>query len=136
MRVRNLLRLKEYGDFLVDYGAVLERQVEERTADLQRFRLAMDATADAIFLTSRATMKFVEVNATASAMLGYTREELLTLGPRDLRAAVPADAGNRLRRPRRPETRSIRCTRRRSGARTAATSRSSCTGMPVSPVTT
>ncbi|BEP14682.1 EAL domain-containing protein [Acidothermaceae bacterium B102] len=91
LRVRNLLRLKEYGDFLADYGTVLERQVEERTADLQRFRLAMDSTADAIFLTSRATMKFVEVNATASTMLGYTREELLTLGPRDLRSEARGD---------------------------------------------
>jgi diguanylate cyclase (GGDEF)-like protein/PAS domain S-box-containing protein len=91
LRVRNLLRLKEYGDFLVDYSTVLERQVDERTADLQRFRLAMDSTADAIFLTSRATMTFVEVNATASLMLGYSRDELLKLGPRDLHATFPGD---------------------------------------------
>jgi PAS domain S-box-containing protein len=41
----------------------------------------MDATADAIFLTSRSTMRYVEVNATACTMLGYTRDELFELGP-------------------------------------------------------
>jgi diguanylate cyclase (GGDEF)-like protein/PAS domain S-box-containing protein len=84
LRVRNLLRLKEYGDFLAGYSTVLEQRVAERTADLQRFRMAMDSTVDAIFLTSRTTMKFVEVNATASVLLGYTREELLGLAPTEL----------------------------------------------------
>ncbi|MBI2320042.1 MAG: response regulator [Betaproteobacteria bacterium] len=35
-RVRNLLRLKEYNDFLADHNALLARQVEVRTADLNR----------------------------------------------------------------------------------------------------
>jgi putative two-component system response regulator len=34
IRVRNLLRLKEYNDFLTDYSRTLEAQVEERTAQL------------------------------------------------------------------------------------------------------
>lgn len=34
IRVRNLLRLKEYNDFLSDYSRTLEIQVEERTAQL------------------------------------------------------------------------------------------------------
>jgi putative two-component system response regulator len=34
IRVRNLLRLKEYNDFLTDYSHTLEEQVEERTAQL------------------------------------------------------------------------------------------------------
>ena len=49
--------------------------------DLRRFRLAMDATADAIFLVDRAGMCFVDVNATACRMLGYEREDFLKLGP-------------------------------------------------------
>jgi diguanylate cyclase (GGDEF)-like protein/PAS domain S-box-containing protein len=49
--------------------------------DLRRFRLAMDATADAIFLVDRAGMCFVDVNATACRMLGYEREEFLRVGP-------------------------------------------------------
>jgi len=35
IRVRNLLRLKEYNDFLTDYSRKLEIQVEERTAQLR-----------------------------------------------------------------------------------------------------
>ncbi|SFV18081.1 EAL domain-containing protein [Pseudoduganella namucuonensis] len=80
LRVRNLLRLKSYGD-LQDYSFILEQQVRARTADLQRFRTAMDATADAIMLVSRDSMRYVEVNATSCKMLGYTREEMLQQGP-------------------------------------------------------
>ena len=86
LRVRNLLRLKEYSDFLQDHSAILERQVQARTAELQRFRAAMDATGDAIMLVNRATMRFIEVNATACSMLGYTREELFQLGPLQITA--------------------------------------------------
>ena len=89
LRVRNLLRLKEYSDYLKNQSAVLERQVQARTADLQRFRTAMDATADAIFLVNRTTMDFVELNATACNMLGYTREELFNLGPAQMASATP-----------------------------------------------
>ena len=49
--------------------------------DLRRFRLAMDATADAIFLVDRAGMCFVDVNVTACRMLGYEREDFLKVGP-------------------------------------------------------
>jgi len=49
--------------------------------DLRRFRLAMDATADAIFLVDRAGMCFVDVNVTACRMLGYDREDFLKVGP-------------------------------------------------------
>jgi len=84
LRVRNLLRLKDLNDFLAHHEALLEAEVQARTSQLQRFRTAMDATGDAIFLVDRDTMLFVEVNATASDMLGYTQEELLKLGPQDL----------------------------------------------------
>src|SRR5580698_7175346 len=80
LRVRNLLRLKVYSDFFQNHAAILEEQVQVRTADLHRFRVAMDATADAITLVSRATMRFVEVNATACQMLGYEREQMLKMG--------------------------------------------------------
>jgi diguanylate cyclase (GGDEF)-like protein/PAS domain S-box-containing protein len=83
LRVRNLLRLKAFGD-LRDHSANLERQVLARTIDLQRFRTAMDATADAIMLVSRASMMFTEVNQTACTLLGYDRSEMLDMGPADL----------------------------------------------------
>jgi diguanylate cyclase (GGDEF)-like protein/PAS domain S-box-containing protein len=80
LRVRNLLRLKELRDLLDAQNEHLERVVLARTASLQRFRTAMDATGDAIFLVDNATLEFVEVNATASSMFGYTRQEFLGLG--------------------------------------------------------
>ncbi len=84
LRVRNLLRLKAYGDFLLDHGAILERQVQARTADLQRFRTAMDATGDAIVLVSRNSMRFIEANATACRMLGYSRQQMMVMGPAEI----------------------------------------------------
>jgi diguanylate cyclase (GGDEF)-like protein/PAS domain S-box-containing protein len=58
----------------------LQRDMDARIRldeDLRRFRLAMDATADAIFLVDRANRSFVDVNVTACRMLGYEREDFL-----------------------------------------------------------
>lgn len=52
--------------------------------ELQRFRDAMDMSGDAIYLVDRATMRFVDVNRTACERMGYTREELLQMGPQNL----------------------------------------------------
>jgi diguanylate cyclase (GGDEF)-like protein/PAS domain S-box-containing protein len=94
LRVRNLLRLKRLSDLLENHQVTLEAEAQARTAELQartvdlrRFRTAMDAADDSIVLVNRTTMLFVAVNASASQMLGYSREELLELGPMDL---VPA----------------------------------------------
>jgi diguanylate cyclase (GGDEF)-like protein/PAS domain S-box-containing protein len=91
LRVRNLLRLKRISDLLQTHAATLEAEAQARTAELQartvdlrRFRTAMDATDDSIVLVNRTTMRFVAVNATASQMMGYSREELFELGPMDL----------------------------------------------------
>ncbi len=51
---------------------------------VRRFRAAMDMSGDAIYLVDRATMRFVDVNQTACTRTGYTREELLRMGPQDL----------------------------------------------------
>ena len=58
--------------------------------DLRRFRTAMDATADAIFLIDRSGMSFVDVNATACRMLGYERDDFLALGTRKVNGADSA----------------------------------------------
>jgi len=91
LRVRNLLRLKRLSDLLEKHQVTLETEAQARTAelharttDLKRFRTAMDATDDSIVLVNRTTMRFVAVNATASQMLGYSREELFELRPTDL----------------------------------------------------
>ena len=53
-------------------------------AELHRFRAAMDMSGDQIYLVDRSTMRFVDVNQTAVDATGYTREELLAMGPQNL----------------------------------------------------
>jgi PAS domain S-box-containing protein/diguanylate cyclase (GGDEF)-like protein len=49
--------------------------------ELERFRAAMDATVDAIFLADPDTMRFLFVNETACRRLGFTREQMLEKPP-------------------------------------------------------
>jgi len=51
---------------------------------LRQFRAAMDLSPDLILLIERTSMRFVDVNDTACRLLGYSRAELLELGPQDL----------------------------------------------------
>ena len=65
----------------------IARDVSERLAaeeGLVRFRAAMDTSADMIMLIDRATMRYIDVNATACEMQGYSREEMLRMGPQDV----------------------------------------------------
>ncbi|HET7197918.1 MAG TPA: PAS domain S-box protein, partial [Burkholderiales bacterium] len=57
------------------------RREAEANESLRRFRFAMDNSADIIVLVDRATMRHVDANDTACRLLGYTREELLAMGP-------------------------------------------------------
>ena len=67
-------------------GKDITEQVR-RIDDLRRLRAAMDVTIDSIYLTDLATMRFVEVNSAACRRLGYTREQLLEMGPQDVLVA-------------------------------------------------
>jgi PAS domain S-box-containing protein len=49
--------------------------------DLRRLRVAMDATADAIYLVDRTSMSLIYVNDAACRMQNQTRKELFALGP-------------------------------------------------------
>jgi diguanylate cyclase (GGDEF)-like protein/PAS domain S-box-containing protein len=57
-----------------------ERQREQ----LQMFRLALETSAEAIFITDLESLRYLDVNETACRMLGYSREELLAMGPHDV----------------------------------------------------
>jgi DNA-binding response OmpR family regulator len=70
-RIRNLLEVRLLHREAKRYNAGLEQTVRERTAELQRFRSAMDATADAIFLLDAASTELVDVNEGACRMLAY-----------------------------------------------------------------
>lgn len=98
LRVRNMLRLKFMGDRLKDHANRLEAQVRQRTAELHRFRAAMEISGDGISLVDRASMRYIDVNQTLCDLLGYTREhiigktpmELFGIGRPDLEAAYDA----------------------------------------------
>jgi diguanylate cyclase (GGDEF)-like protein/PAS domain S-box-containing protein len=83
-RIRNMLEVRLLHREARDYNLLLEQTVRERTADLQRFRSAMDATADAIFLVDAKTRALVDVNDGACRMLGYHRADLLRQTPERL----------------------------------------------------
>lgn len=72
--------------FVTIYLDVTERKrkddaLRKSELSLRRFRIAMDATQDAIYLVERTSMRFVDVNASACRMLGLTREQILAAGP-------------------------------------------------------
>ncbi|HEX7952348.1 MAG TPA: EAL domain-containing protein, partial [Burkholderiales bacterium] len=46
---------------------------------LLRFRAALDAALDAIYITDQQTLRILDVNKTACAATGYSREELLSM---------------------------------------------------------
>lgn len=75
------------GGAVVMHVNITERMHAE--AALQRFCSAMDATADAIYLVDRDSMRFVHVNDAACAMQGCSRESLLATAPADLLQMAP-----------------------------------------------
>jgi diguanylate cyclase (GGDEF)-like protein/PAS domain S-box-containing protein len=83
-RIRNMLEVRLLHRASQDYGRLLEQTVRERTAELQRFRSAMDATADAIFLIDAASLALVDVNDGACRMLACERRDLLAMQPATL----------------------------------------------------
>ena len=81
LRVRTMLRLKSTADQLQSQSDLLAEQVLKSNRELRQFSAAMDSTLDIVALVDRHSMKFVQVNAAAVRVLGYTREELLSMGP-------------------------------------------------------
>lgn len=65
----------------------------QRTADLERFRRALDTANDAILLIDPDDLAIVDANETACRRLGYDRETLLGLDPGEIETTItdPAD---------------------------------------------
>ncbi|MFZ1060198.1 MAG: two-component system response regulator [Candidatus Rokuibacteriota bacterium] len=75
VRVRNLLRLKEYSDFLADHNRILDAQVRERTRQLQ------DSYREIIFtMTAAAEYKDEDTGAHVQRISYYTALLAQTLG--------------------------------------------------------
>ncbi|MFZ5556466.1 MAG: response regulator [Pseudomonadota bacterium] len=75
VRVRNLLRLKEFGDFLADHNRILEARVAERTRDLLASHRETIAT-----LTRAASYKDEETGAHVARISYYTVDIAAELG--------------------------------------------------------
>ena len=61
-----------------------EAAVSVTDEDVRRFRAAMDMSSDLVLLIDPVAIRYIDVNDTACRMLGYSREELLALGPHDI----------------------------------------------------
>lgn len=78
IRVRNLLRLKEFGDFLRDHNALLEQEVETRTEELK------NSFVESIYTLMRAAeYRDDETGAHVKRISYYTRELAVMLGMDD-----------------------------------------------------
>ncbi|NWF37015.1 PAS domain S-box protein [Mariprofundus sp. KV] len=83
----------EFGDKA--YNVAFDRDISERKKAetvLQRFRIAIDNSADSIFLIDRDSMRFIDVNEEASRRMGYSRDEFLAMGPSDIKPYVTRTA--------------------------------------------
>jgi diguanylate cyclase (GGDEF)-like protein/PAS domain S-box-containing protein len=74
-------------------GGIAQDVTEEMRKDLElrQFRAAVDASAVLVTLIDPARMRYVDINDAACAVLGYSREELLAMGPADVFSVPGAD---------------------------------------------
>jgi two-component system cell cycle sensor histidine kinase/response regulator CckA len=94
MRVRNLLRLKAYGDHHGRYSQLLEHEASARTAALtaseQRYRALFESAKDAIAVLTREGV-IREMNRRWEDIAGISREQLIGRHIRDF--AEPGQEG-------------------------------------------
>jgi diguanylate cyclase (GGDEF)-like protein/PAS domain S-box-containing protein len=74
-------------------GGIAQDVTEEMRKDveLRQFRAAVDASAVLVTLIDPANMRYVDLNDAACRALGYSREELLTMGPAEVFSAPGFD---------------------------------------------
>jgi len=77
--------LREASEGLLDKVRESERTIRE----LKLFRTLVDQTNDAIEVVDPETMRFLDVNEKACSELGYSREELLSMGVFDIDRRLP-----------------------------------------------
>ena len=94
VRVRNLLRLKAYGNYFDKYSQMLEAEVGSRTAELveseRLYRSTFDAAPVGIVHVGP-DGQWLRVNQRLCDLLGYSRDELQGLAPQELLQSPPAD---------------------------------------------
>jgi PAS domain S-box-containing protein len=61
---------------------------KKRDEGLLRLQAAIDTSADGIFLIDPQAMRFVDAGESACASVGYTRDELLAMGPHEIKPHI------------------------------------------------
>lgn len=67
----------------------LHHQTLQQLEELSKFQKIIEYSGDAIYVIDAETFLFKSANSRASQMLGYTNEEFLKLGPRDIDPTYP-----------------------------------------------
>lgn len=76
----------------VDMDITKYKQLEEMLReDRKKYREIIDGMNDTVWVIN-SDGKFADVNKVAAKMLGYSREELLSMGPKDIDPHLPAEA--------------------------------------------
>jgi PAS domain S-box-containing protein len=87
----------KHGHFVAVFDVITKRKSAE--ADLKLFRALIESTVDALLVVDPRTAKFLDVNTSACASLGYDRNELLGMTVMDVAVGVDFErfeADNRL----------------------------------------
>ena len=79
----------QVGQFLMRKAA--EQKERRRAGDLERFRAALDAAADAVLLIDARSGAYLDLNEAACATFGYAREEMLAMSADQMRVDQPRE---------------------------------------------
>jgi diguanylate cyclase (GGDEF)-like protein/PAS domain S-box-containing protein len=94
LKVRNLLRLKAYGDLLQNQGAILEQKVQERTAELRasesQFRQMAENIHDIFYLVDAKSNRILYVSPAYEQISGRSCASLLA-NPESWTASIHPD---------------------------------------------
>ena len=92
--------LRDKDGHVTDIHGVIQDITEQKNVEmkqakhhmaLKRFRTAIDSVTDSIYLVDLEKMQFIDANRSGWESLGYTREELLQLGPHDIKPNFSKD---------------------------------------------
>jgi len=83
---RNVVLRDASGSVVAVEGIARDVTEQRRAArELEQFKETLDRTLDCVFLFDPETLRFVYANEGALRQVGYTRDEILTMGPMDVK---------------------------------------------------